>query len=101
MTSANPYCRSQRCSQYADDALVSLRLAELIANLSLHGVPGSRAVRRRLCDHSCKRHNSRRILFRIEIHRPWQHGLPGEGNEPIAASIPAGTYEYVILVTVD
>jgi hypothetical protein len=38
-TSANPYRRGQVCNQYWNAPMVSLRSAELIANLSLHGIP--------------------------------------------------------------
>src|SRR5579862_1738106 len=81
INSAKPYLRGQLCSQYAEVAVVSLRSAELIANLSLHRVPGFRAVHRRESDSLCAIGTARRhILFRKEVGRYLTVLVPGGGQ---------------------
>src|ERR1022692_3368065 len=70
-TSANPYCRGQVCSQYADATMVSLRSAELIANLSLHGIPlGQNRAPSQLRRLSAKSNSLRNVFSRKEASRP-------------------------------
>jgi hypothetical protein len=85
--SAKPHLRGQFCSQYADVAVVSLRSAELIANLSLHGIPGFRAVRRRKCDH---------FLQKAQFAA---HPLPQRGVPPLTSTLAEGREPMLVIIT--